>query len=203
MKNIRINEKLKTRIISGGLSLVLVASGFGLGKLDSKDNNSSKNNSTKFMIDNELVDKYLTDYITKREELEKDINSLVKQKEELKKEETFDVKNLIVIENSNINNKTNLYILCTTTYDGICYEYHNDFEAWYRMHPKSEHLSICSEYIHFDECEPLFNYLTDEEIKKITSNGGKIITSDLDKILVRIRADYQKQKSKSLNLLNN
>ena len=59
MKSIKINEKLRTRIISGGLSLVLVASGFCLGKLDSKNNNSSKPSNTTIVSEDELVNQYL------------------------------------------------------------------------------------------------------------------------------------------------
>jgi len=206
MKNIKINDLLRTRIISGGLSLVLIASGFGLGKLDSK-NSASESSNTTIISDDELVNQYLGDYIEKRDALEREIASLLKQKERLQNVETFNMEELVVMENSNVDNKTDLYILRATGIGGICYEYHNDFRAWYKLHPNSgEHTDSCSNYIHFYECQPLFNYLTDEEIETLTNNGGKITTLELDKILARIRSEYQKQiseKNYSRNLINN
>ena len=81
MKNIKINEELKTRIISGGLSLVLVASGFGLGKLDfKKDNATEPSNPTTTVSSDELVHQYLSDYIEQRDALEKEIDSLLEEK---------------------------------------------------------------------------------------------------------------------------
>ena len=207
MKNIKINEQLKTRIVSGGLSLVLVASGFGLGKLDSKNNNSSEQNSTTIVSEDELVNEYLSDYIEKRDSLEKEIAILQAQKEKLQNVETFDMEDLVVMENSNVDNENNLYILRTTGNGGICYEYHNEFKAWYRMHSKSEeHYNWCLDYIHFNECQPLFNYLTDEEIETLRNNDGKITTLELDEILVRIRSEYQEQileNNHSKSLTNN
>ena len=64
MKKIKINEKLMTRIVSGGLSIVFVASGFALGKMDSKHNDSANRDA--------IVDEYLEDYIAKRLTLEKE-----------------------------------------------------------------------------------------------------------------------------------
>ena len=198
MKSIKINEKLRTRIISGGLSLVLVASGFCLGKLDSKNNNSSKPSNTTIVSEDEFVNQYLSDYIEKRDALEKKIASLLEQKERLQNVETFNMEDLVVMENSNVDNETNLYILRATGNGGICYEYHNAFQAWYRLHYESEkHYDWCLDYIHFDECQPLFNYLTDEEIETLTNNGGKITTLELDEILVRIRSEYQEQISEN------
>lgn len=208
MKNIKINEKLRTRIISGGLSLVLVASGFGLGKLDSKNNSSSEPSETAIVSEDELVSEYLDDYVAKRDTLEKEIASLQAQKEKLQNVETFDMEDLVVMENSNVDNENNLYILRTTDCGGICYEYHNEFKAWYRMHPESEEHTndFCCQYIHFNESQPLFNYLTDEEIETLASNDGKITTLELDEILVRIRSEYQQQISEnnySKRLTNN
>lgn len=206
MKNIKINEELRTRIISGGLSLVLVAFGFGLGKLDSKNNNSSEPSNTTIVSEDEsvsissdeLVNQYLGDYIEKRDALEKEIASLSEQKERLQNVKTFNMEDLVVMENSNVDNETNLYILRATGNGGICYEYHNAFRAWYRMHPESgKHYDWCLDYIHFDECQPLFNYLTDEEIETLTDNGGKITTLELDEILTRIRSEYQEQISEN------
>lgn len=203
MKNIKINEKLRTRIISGGLSVVLVATGFGLGKLDSKNNTPS---NTAIESEEELVNKYLRNYVTKRDALEKEIASLQAQKEKLKGVETFDMQDLVVMENKNVNNESNLYILYGV--NSICEEYHNEFKAWYRLHPETEeHIyDRCLNYIHFNESQPLFNYLTDEEIETLRNNNGKITTPELDKILARIRAEYREQtleNNHSKSLTNN
>ena len=205
MKNIKKNEKLMTRIVSGGLSLVLVASGFALGKLDSKNNSSSKDNNAS---SDEFVNEYLEDYITKRSTLEQEIEKLLKQKEELQNSKTFDVNDLIVIEHTTADSQSDLFILHSFGTDGIYYEYHNNFKAWYKLHDYTEeHVQdFCSEYVHFNEGEPLFNYLTDEEIEKITGNGGIITTLDLDQILNRMRNEYQEQlsqKNYSRSLTNN
>ena len=205
MKNIKINEKLMTRIVSGGLSLVLVASGFALGKLDSKNNSSSKDNNAS---SDEFVNEYLEDYITKRSTLEQEIEKLLKQKEELQNSKTFDVNDLIVIEHTTADSQSDLFILHSSGTGGIYFEYHNNFKAWYKLHDYTEeHVQdFCSEYVHFNEGEPLFNYLTDEEIEKITGNGGKITTLDLDQILNRMRNEYQEQlsqKNYSRSLTNN
>lgn len=205
MKNIKKNEKLVTRIVSGGLSLVLVASGFALGKLDSKNNNSSKDNNAS---SDEFVNEYLEDYITKRSTLEQEIENLLKQKEELQDSKTFDIEDLIVIEHTKADGQSNLFILYSSGIDGIYHEYHKNFSAWYRLHDDTEEhvYDFCPEYVHFNEGEPLFNYLTDEEIEKITSNGGKTTILDLDQILNRMRNEYQEQLSQktcSRSLTNN
>lgn len=208
MKNIKVNEELRTRIISVGLSLVLVASGFGLGKLDSKNNSSSKPSDTAIVSEDELVSEYLDDYVAKRDALEKEIASLQAQKEKLQNVETFNMVDLVVMENTNANNESTLYILRATHNGGICYEYHDEFKAWYRLHPDSEEHTqdFCNQYIHFNESQPLINYLTDEEIETLASNDGKITTLELDEILVRIRSEYQQQISEnnySKRLTNN
>lgn len=46
--------------------------------------------------------------------------------------------------------------------------------------------------ISFDEMQMMFNYLSEEEIETILNNG-KVTASDLNKILDRIRIDYQEQ----------
>lgn len=71
MKNIKINEELKSKIILGGLSLALVTSGFELGKLVSRNNSSSESSNTTITSKDELSSKYLDDYISKRDALEK------------------------------------------------------------------------------------------------------------------------------------
>lgn len=77
MKNVKINQELRNRIISGGLSIVLVMSGFVMGKVTSERNISS--DETEFApIENnnntdEFVDGYLSNYISKRNSLEEEI----------------------------------------------------------------------------------------------------------------------------------
>ena len=203
-----MNEKLKIRIVSGGLSLVLVASGFVFGKLDSKNNSFYEPSNKTIVNEDELINKYLDKYISKRDALEKEIDSLQNQKEKLQNVATFDMCNLIVIENVNEKNESNLFILRTNPTTPICSEYHNEFDAWYRLHPETEEhiFDVCHEYIHFNESQPLINYLTDEEIKTLSNNNGKITTLELDEILSRIRTEHKQQLSKnnhSKNLTKN
>lgn len=185
MKNLKFNEKLKNRIAIGGLSFILATSGFVLGKTTSETSH------------NEIVDEHLEDYINKRSQLEKEIDELLKEKEKLQNHKTFNIDDLIVIEHVTANEQPNLYILYTSPLDnGIYYEFHDVFKAWYRMHEDTqEHVyDFCSQYVHFNEGQPLFNYLTDEEIEKIISNNGKITTLELDQISNRIKEEY-KEKS--------
>lgn len=192
MKNLQINKKLKDRIISGSLSIILVASGVALGKLDSKKNNSSKSDA---------LDEYLNEYIEKRSALEEEIDSLLQQKEELKNSETFNISDLIVIEyNNEKNNQTNLYI-CKHDAGQLYHEYHNEFQAAYGLHlDTDEHIcNACTSLVHFYEGQPLFNYLTDEEIDKIDKNDGEIATLELDEILKRIRVEYKEQAIENNN----
>lgn len=101
------------------------------------------------------------------------------------------------MENVNDNGESNLYILNHST-EGIYHEYRDLFRAWYRMHPYTqEHiLDFCPQYVHFDEGEPLFNYLNDEEINKLTENGGVFTTIELDEILNRLRNEYKQNQEK-------
>ena len=193
---------LKTRIVSGGLSLALVASGYGIGRLNNNNNNS---NDQYDINKEEIVDEYLDDYIKKRDKLEKEIDSLLNKEETLKHSEEFNISDLIVIENANIGNENNLYILSTTSINGICDEYHHLFRAWYNLHPEDEEhkFDFCIEYIHFYEYQPLVNYLTEEELIDLANNNGVITTIELDQILERIRLEYQEQQNYSNNLTNN
>lgn len=199
------NEELKLRIISIALSVTFLT-GFVLGKLDNKQHNSSESNNVTIVSDDKLGDKCLDDYIEKRDTLEEEIKSLSEQKERLRNDETFDAEKLIVIENSNVDNESNLYILKPLSSE-IYEEYHNVFCAWYKAHSESEqHYYFCLKYVHFDECQPLINYLNDSEIEKLANNNGEITTSELDEILARIRTEYREQMSKdaySRNLSNN
>ena len=90
------------------------------------------------------------------------VNEKIKAVEEkLQNVETFNMADLVVMENTNVNNESTLYILRATNNGGICHEYHNEFDAWYRLHPDSEEhkYDLCDRYIHFNESQPLFNYL--------------------------------------------
>ena len=193
IKNIKNDDDLKDKILISIVSLILISSGYGLGR----DNSAKK--SKDIVNGDEVINEYLADYIAKRDALEKEIDNLQTKKEELQNVETFYVENLIVMENTNVNNESNLYILHSVSTSGIYYEYHNEFKAWYRLHPDSEEHSydFCGKYIHFNESQPLFNYLTSEEIETIARQNGKVTTSELDEILARIRFEYQQQNSKN------
>ena len=118
---------------------------------------------------NDVLNQKLEEYINKRDDLEKEISALEQKKERLKTEENLALKDLVVMEDTNIDNDTSLYILKEGITFGIYEEYHHNFHAWYRMHEESAHSEICGTYIHFDECYPLFNYLTDEKNKKLVT----------------------------------
>lgn len=188
MKKITVNSQLETRIVSGSLSVALLLVGYGLGKLDSK-------NDTSIAREDELAKEYLSAYVEERKALEKEIASLNAQKEKLQRDSTFEMSDLIVIENTNVNGETEIYILRHSC-DDIYREYHNNFRAFYRLHSDNEeHESyICNQVVHFDEGQPLFNYLTNEEIARLSINGGEITTSELDEILIRLRNEYHEQK---------
>lgn len=202
MKKIKLDEKLMTRIVSGGLSLALVTTGFALVKTAYKRSDSANSDA--------IVDEYLEDYIAKRLTLENEIEKLQKQESELKNSETFDLSDLIVIEHTPVDGQPNLYILddCSSSYGSIYEEYRNGFKAWFGLHSNTEdHVyGFCPEYVHFSESKPLFDYLTKEELEKIAMAGGKVTTLDLDEILNRIRNEYKEQlsdKSYSRSLTNN
>ncbi len=200
MKNVKINQEWRNRIISGGLSVVLVMSGFAMGKVDSKRNISSDETEIATETNDntdEVVDRYLSNYISERNSLEEEIKNLKEKKEKLQNVEEFDIDDLIVMENVNDKGESNLYILYNST-NSFYHEYHHLFQAWYRMHPyHQEHtLDSCPTYVHFDEGEPLFNYLNDEEINKLTENGGVFTTIELDEILNRLRNEYKQNQEK-------
>lgn len=191
MKIVKTNENLVTRIVSGGLSLVLVATGVVIGKLDSKNQISA-------MKSDKLPKDYLEEYISERSILEEEIKKLLKQKETLKASKMYNIQDLVVIKNTNIDNVDELYIVYPSTPNGIYSEYHDNFKAWYNLHNDTEeHIyDFCLEYVHFYEGRPLFDYLTKEEIEKAANTGGKITTFELDIIMARIRKEYTKSLSR-------
>lgn len=201
MKKIKLDEKLMTRIVSGGLSLVLVTTGFALVKTAYKRSDSANRDA--------IVDEYLEDYIASRLTLENEIEKLQKQESELKNGETFDLSDLIVIEHTPVDGQPDLYILNQSSYFYDIYEeYRNGFKAWYNLHSYTEdHVYYyCPKYVHFYESKHLIDYLTREELRKIGMACGKVTTLDLDEILNRIRNEYKEQlsdKSYSRSLTNN
>ena len=120
-------------------------------------------------------------------------------------EEEFRAKDLIVAECANADGEENLYILkpspnvsTVSIYD----EYHNDFTAWYNLHASTEehNRSYCPDYVHINngDAQPLFNYLAEDEIKKISDSNGIITTSGLDAIQERIQREYKEKNKKSI-----
>lgn len=157
----------------------------------------SKENITNDQESNldDLLNQKLEEYVSKRELLEQEIKDLEKKKENLKDQEKYALKDLVVMENRNISNDTSLYILKEETTSGIYEEYNHNFHAWYKMHEEGEHTDICGTYIHFDECYPLFNYLTEEEQNEASENNGIFTTSELDEISERINKEYKEKNN--------
>ena len=207
MKNINISSKMRERILTGGLSLVLLTGGFTLGRASSNSNTNETNVNVKSQ--DEIAREYLDEYIEQRSSLENEIDILIKQKEELQNElssqkektnKTFYLSDLIVIKPTERNNLSDVYIL--DNYAGDTYkEYHNyfkavackdnnNYETWYNG----------QEYVFFWEYENLFNYLTNEELATVAANDGRITTLELDKIEKRLRNDYQEEKTESNQL---
>lgn len=219
MKNLKVNEKLMTIIVTGGISLVTMAVGFGLGRTVSKSDTSkivnetvADSNDTKNVVNGEIINEYLTEYIDKRAALEEDIETLSARKEELQKKnsrdiKSFDMRNLIVIEHENADNENNLYILDSKGSGPSYNEYHAIFRAWYglHLHPETdEHTRGCSDYVYFDEFRPLADYLTEAEIYNVELNDGWVTNLELDEILNRIRKEFQeKNTSKAKSLTSN
>ena len=197
MKNLNINKNLQNKIIGGGLSFAILVTGYALGKADS---NNTK--ATEVKLQDEIAKEYLGEYIEQRSSLEKEIEDLIKKKEKLQNKETFNLDELIVATPTEENKLDTIYIL---NGDGpIYYEYHNEFKVFYNLHVNNdEHIQdFCPSYVHlYGEIELLFNYLTDDEIEKALSKGGKITTLELDKIETRLRSDYQKEITESNQLV--
>ena len=87
IKNLKLSEDFKKKIVAGGLGLVLMTStgALGVGIHNAKEIKKLTKQtpvpaSTITDVD---VDKYLTEYKTEKEKLEKDIADLKQQKEEL------------------------------------------------------------------------------------------------------------------------
>lgn len=198
MKNLKINEKFKAKILLGGLSIVLITSGIGC---------NNKKNISPDTTNNSMVQEALSDYIEERDNLKKEIKSLKEEKKsleteiaELENSETFDIENLIVLENSNINDQSHLYILDNPTMNsfGIYEEYCDTFQAFYNLHEYDveNHVhGFCPQYVHFydNEAKPLFEYLNDQEIKEIGKLGGQVTTQYLKGIEKRINQEYQQK----------
>lgn len=205
MKNINISSKMRERIITGGLSLVLLTGGFALGRVSS----NSDTNEDNVKSQDEIAKEYLDEYIEQRSSLEKEIDKLIKQKEELQNElssskkektnKTFYLANLIVIKPTERNNLSDVYIL-ENDYGNIYNEYHNYFTAVACKDNNNERRFNGEDYVFFWEYENLFSYLTDEELATVAANDGAITTLELDKIEKRLRNDYQEEKTESNQL---
>ena len=166
-------KNFKKNILLASLTLSLLASGCSVSKTDS---DASSNNDQAI---EEALDEYLVPYIEKRDALEQEIASLEEeikeleeQKEKLQNEDTFNIKYLDVMVTSYDGNSSELFIT------DIRVEYHGLFIR--------DSLPSFS----YDESYDLFNFLTEEEITKFTQTDGRITTSQLDEILVRLRENY-------------
>ena len=242
MKNVKINRKLITRIVAGGLGLVLFTTGFIAGKLSSKNNNSYKSNTTSIINDHKdlvpidtdkRIENYLENCFEEANKQKKQLPNLSEDEISTQNNEIFNIKNLFVLENANKNNQVDFYILNASNDDGqICEYYENDAVDSHIIHvPKGINRYTTYEYcldfeecwnlyldIDYDEypewpgldycnnCQPLFNYLTNSEIQTITNDNGQISKINLEKILNRIRTEYKQNLSKnnhSRSLINN
>lgn len=182
------------------LGLMVLASLIGGTTGCTKNQDNNQNNNIEY---DEIISEALQEYEQKRNELEKEINKLKKQKEELENENIFDLKELILGEIEENDGSKELYIFKYSHNGGIVYEIHEDFNAWINFHSLSkEHYDFCAEYYHLqqEDTSLLALSLTDEELEKININGGKITTSEADKILERLRKEYH--SSSKLELKN-
>ena len=171
-----MNNKKRKGLIATGLISYVIAS-IGMKALDS-ETPKKVITFTKEKDTNNVLNKKLEEYANKRDALEREIAALEQKRERLKTEENFALKDLVVMEDTNIDNDTFLYILKEGVTSGIYEECHHNFHAWYRMHEEGKHSEICGTYIHFDECYPLFNYLTDEEKQEASDMNGIITNSE-------------------------
>lgn len=177
--------------------VLVILAVYGVSNLLSSTVSNKQVNITNNQENNldDLLNQKLEEYVSRRKLLEQEIKDLEKKKENLKVQEKYALKDLVVMENRNISNDTSLYILKEETVSGIYEEYHHNFHAWYKMHEEGEHTDICGTYIHFDECYPLFNFLTEDELHEASENNGIFTTSGLDKISERINKEYKEKNN--------
>ena len=85
IKNLKLSEDFKKKIVAGGLGLVLMTSTGALGVSIHNAKEIKKLTNQTSVPANAItdIDKYLTEYKTKKEKLENDIADLKQQKEEL------------------------------------------------------------------------------------------------------------------------
>ncbi len=193
MKKVNFNKDLIVRVISGGLGFVLAGTiGYETGKLNSKLDTDS--------IDSSIVSEYLEGYVKKRKSLEDDIEKLEEEKEELGRNKTFEIMKLVVTEYARKDGESTLYILepSLSNIEKFYYEYHDNFQAIYKAHDYTEEhiFDFCPKYVHITNVQPLFNYLNDDELKRISQSYGKVTITDLDSIQDRIRHEYQENNKK-------
>lgn len=192
MENIKWNKQLKNRIVSAGLSVVLVVTGYSLGKNDTK----------------EIVSQALNDYNLQRSALEDEINNLTKQKEELLKQkeellnmEIFDIDSLVVVKADNGYGQDDLYICKARFESKILREYHYEFAVIYNDDADWA-IKMFPEYRKIDkyQFERLSLCLTEDEKEQIIfENNGFVTEKELDEILSRLRIVYKENKVKELS----
>lgn len=178
IKNIKFTDEFREKLIIRGCVFVLALEGAVLIPLTATAYAISKNSA-------EIVDE-------SQDTLDEDSDRLINEKSQ-----TFNISDLVVIKNTKENQVTDFNILHAIDDSGLYHEYHYDFKE--NMQENTE--TMGDSYIYFGVYQPLYTYLTEEEFEMIIMNNGEITVSELDKILDRIRADYEKLSSKSGNAL--
>lgn len=147
---------------------------------------------------------------SEREALEKEIEELQKQKEMILNSKDYNISDLIVAETDYNGDGRISYILEATDEKGVYNEIHGTFKGCYignhpdenindeidRMkYPLTEEdyelIKHSKQYVHFYDYEPLINYMSDDEMKFIERQNGKINTIELDELLQSIRKKYK------------
>lgn len=194
MKNLKINKgKIASLVLTGSLSLAFIGSVCEISLLNDKINAKEMNQEGQ----NEAS---LEEYISKCAILEEEVASLEEESKKNQTSENFSLQDLIVMEQEDVNKEKNFYILYvsgSTSFEEI----HHDFKALYKNHVTKEHKDWCINYVHFEKGEPLFNYLTKQEVEEISSRNGKVNTIKLDQILNRIREEYQTENKNSKSIV--
>jgi len=175
------NDHLTKKILSGTLAITIFLTGYSLGKRNSKQG------------PNLGVDTYKINYDTKNYGLESKFVEIKygEAQEKNGNKEGFNAQQLFVMEGSNINDESNLYILNQIGPNSNLYEeYHGLFGMYYGMD-----FSNCNVYYYkyadFNRFQPLTNYLTEDEMARLVNTNGKISSSELDVVLNRIRKGQQ------------
>lgn len=190
-------NKVKGMLIYLGFGLSFFA---GLTIGGSRKNTVSNNNQ---VTSNNIVDENLF------ESIEISPINLQQMIWDVKKQNHwFDISDLIVIESVDAYNEKDLYILEQYNHNSLGVYYHEYRWLFYACYPTIEGKNcwVNADKVCVNEFQPLFNYLTEEEMQEITRNDGQISTFELDQILTRIRQEYkiqQEQNNFSRTLENN